>query len=40
MVLATAEGSAPSDSEFELTAEDAVVQKMAAVMTISQEMLR
>jgi HK97 family phage major capsid protein len=36
---ATAEGSAPSDSEFELTAEDAVVQKMAAVMTISQEML-
>ena len=36
---ATAEGSAPTDSEFQLTAEDAVVQKMAAVMTISQEML-
>ena len=36
---AVAEGSAPSDSEFELTAEDAVVQKMTAVMTISQEML-
>jgi len=36
---ATAEGSAPSDSSFDLTAEDAVVQKMAAVMTISQEML-
>ena len=36
---AVAEGSAPSDSEFELTAEDAVVQKITAVMTISQEML-
>ena len=36
---ATAEGSAPTDSEFQLTAEDAVVQKIAAVMTISQEML-
>ena len=35
----TAEGSAPTDSEFELTAEDAVVQKTTAVMTISQEML-
>ena len=34
-----AEGSAPTDSEFQLTAEDAVVQKTAAVMTISQEML-
>ncbi len=36
---AVAEGSAPTDSEFELTAEDAVVQKITAVMTISQEML-
>ena len=36
---AVAEGSAPTDSEFQLTAEDAVVQKMTAVMTISQEML-
>jgi len=36
---ATAEGSAPSDSEFQLTAEDAVVQKIASIMTISQEML-
>ena len=35
----TAEGSAPTDSEFQLTAEDAVVQKTTAVMTISQEML-
>jgi|TARA_A100001391_G_C5057416_1_gene275091 HK97 family phage major capsid protein len=34
-----AEGSAPSDSEFQLTATDAVVQKTSAVMTISQEML-
>tara|TARA_Y100001937_G_scaffold37184_1_gene53052 strand:+ start:631 stop:1848 length:1218 start_codon:yes stop_codon:yes gene_type:complete len=34
-----AEGSAPTDSEFQLTAEDAVVQKTTAVMTISQEML-
>lgn len=34
-----AEGSAPTDSEFQLTAEDAVVQKTSAVMTISQEML-
>ena len=36
---ATAEGSAPSDSEFALVATDAIVQKMASVMTISQEML-
>ena len=36
---ATAEGSAPSDSEFSLVASDAIVQKMASVMTISQEML-
>ncbi len=36
---AVAEGSAPSDSSFDLTATDAVVQKMTAVMTISQEML-
>lgn len=36
---AVAEGSAPTDSEFTLTASDAVVQKMTAVMTISQEML-
>ena len=35
----TAEGSAPTDSEFQLTAEDAVVQKTTAVMVISQEML-
>ena len=35
----TAEGAAPTDSEFELTAEDAVVQKTTAIMTISQEML-
>ena len=34
-----AEGSAPSDSEFQLTATDAIVQKTSAVMTISQEML-
>jgi HK97 family phage major capsid protein len=34
-----AEGAAPTDSEFQLTAEDAVVQKTSAVMTISQEML-
>ena len=34
-----AEGSAPSESEFQLTATDAVVQKTSAVMTISQEML-
>ena len=36
---AVAEGSAPTDSSFDLTATDAVVQKMTAVMTISQEML-
>ena len=36
---ATAEGSAPSDTEFALVASDAIVQKMASVMTISQEML-
>ena len=30
---AVAEGSAPTDSEFQLTAEDAVVQKITAVMT-------
>ena len=35
----TAEGAAPTDSEIELTAEDAVVQKTTAIMTISQEML-
>jgi HK97 family phage major capsid protein len=34
-----AEGSAPTDSEFELTAVDAVTQKVTAVMTISQEMM-
>jgi HK97 family phage major capsid protein len=31
-----AEGSAPTDSEFELTAVDAVTQKVTAVMTISK----
>ena len=36
---AVAEGSAPSDSEFTLSANDAVVQKLTSVMTISQEML-
>ena len=34
-----AEGSAPTDSEFTLSANDAVVQKLTSVMTISQEML-
>lgn len=36
---ATAEGSAPSDTEFALVASDAIVQKIASVVTISQEML-
>lgn len=36
---AVAEGSAPSDSEFTLSANDAIVQKLTSVMTISQEML-
>ncbi len=36
---ATAEGSAPTDSEFALSANDAVVQKLTSVLTISQEML-
>ena len=36
---ATAEGSAPTASEFALSANDAIVQKLTSVMTISQEML-
>ena len=36
---AVAEGSAPSDSEFTLSANDAIVQKLTSIMTISQEML-
>ena len=34
-----AEGAAPTESEFQLTAADAIVQRTSATMTISQEML-
>lgn len=36
----TNEGAAPSDSEFDLVAADAVIQKIVSVMTISQEMIQ